>query len=139
MKAFGLEACHCMALRRAARRVSQRYDEALAPAGLRVAQFSILATVSARDGWSVNDLAEKLELDRTTMGKNLRPLEREGFLTLAVDAEDRRGRRISLTPEGRRRLEAASVLWAEAQRRFEEANGKRAARELRQELAELRV
>jgi DNA-binding MarR family transcriptional regulator len=128
-----------MTLRRAARRISQRYDEALAPAGLRVAQFSILATLHARERWSVHELADKLELERTTMGKNLRPLERDGLVRMAVDEEDRRGRQITLTPDGLRRLEAATELWAAAQRAFEEANGKRKVRELRDELAGLRA
>lgn len=128
-----------MTLRRAARRVSQAYDEALAPAGLGVAQFSILATVRGWDGLNVQSLAEKLELDATTCGRNLRPLERDGLVKLEVDAEDRRGRRISLTEEGRGRLESAVVLWNAAQRAFEEANGKRRVRELREELAGLRA
>jgi len=128
-----------MTLRRAARRVSQRYDEALAPAGLGVAQVSILATLGAREAWSVHALAEKLELDRTTMGKNLRPLERDGLVRMEVDGEDRRGRKVTLTEDGRKTLEAAMVLWDGAQRAFEEANGKRRARELREELAGLRM
>ena len=134
-----IEACHCMALRRAARRISQAYDEALAPAGLRATQFSVLALVGAGEGLAVNALAARLDLDRTTTGKNLAPLERDGLITVTVAASDRRSRNIVLTQDGRARLDQALPLWKAAQRRLEEANGKRRTRELREQVAALRT
>jgi len=128
-----------MALRRAARRVSEMYDDALCATGLRATQFAILATLVASDGMSVNELADQLDLDRTTAGKNLRPLERDGLVAVTVSAKDRRSRVVALTPSGRKRVGEAFPLWAEAQQRFEAANGRRKSRNLRTELGELRI
>ncbi len=127
-----------MALRRAARRISQRYDETLAPAGLRATQFAILAVLREGRGLSVNELAERLDLDRTTTGKNLRPLQRDGLVSVAASPDDRRSRAIGLTDEGMARLARAAPLWASAQEGFEAANGRTRARGLRDELRDLR-
>jgi len=134
-----IENCHCMALRRAARRISDMYDDMLAPTGLRATQFVILATLGASDGLSVKELADKLDLDRTTTGKNLRPLERDGLVAVRVSEADRRTRAIALTTAGRRKLGAAVPLWSEAQRKYEAANGQRKMRALRAELGDLRI
>jgi len=128
-----------MALRRAARRISEMYDEALSATGLRATQFAILATLSAGDGMSINELADQLELDRTTTGKNLRPLERDGLVAVAVSPTDRRSRVIALTPAGRKRVGEAFPLWTQAQQGFEAANGRRKSRDLRAELGKLRI
>ena len=134
-----IESCHCMAVRRAARRISEMYDEALAPTGLRATQFAILATLNMGGGMSVHELADQLDLDRTTTGKNLRPLERDGLVSVAVSATDRRSRVIALTSSGRKRVGDAFPLWAQAQQRFESSNGRRKSRDLRSELGKLRV
>ena len=139
MKIQSIGECHCQVLRRAARRISDMYDEMLAPTGLRATQFAILATLGASDGMSVNKLADKLDLDRTTTGKNLRPLERDGLVAVHVSDTDRRSRTIALTPVGQKKLGAAVPLWVEAQARFETRNGQRKMRKLRSELGELRV
>ena len=139
MKIQSIGDCHCMALRRAARRISDMYDATLAPMGLRGTQFSILATLSASDGLSVNELADKLDLDRTTTGKNLRPLERDGLVAVRVSDTDGRSRAIALTAAGRRRLGTALPLWTQAQARYEATNGQRKTRKLRSELSELRI
>ena len=128
-----------MALRRAARRISEMYDEALAPTGLRSTQFAILATLGGGGEMNVNELAERLDLDRTTTGKNLRPLERDGLIAVGVSKADRRSRVIGLTPAGRSRVVDAFPLWSDAQQRFESANGRRKSRDLRSGLAELRI
>jgi len=128
MKGSAIGNCHCMALRRAARKISEMYDEALAGTGLRATQFAILATLSASDGLNVNELAEKLDLDRTTTGKNLRPLERDGLVAVGVSASDRRSRVVALTASGRKKVGAAFPLWAEAQARFEATNGRAKAK-----------
>ena len=135
----GVGLCHCAALRRASRRVSKFYDDMLAPAGLRISQYGILAMLRERREWSVNELARHMELDRTTMGKNLRPLERDGLVRVTPSASDGRSRTIALTVEGRATLVAAAPLWREAQRRFEESNGLETTAVLRKTLEELRA
>jgi DNA-binding MarR family transcriptional regulator len=80
---------------------------------------------------TIRDLAEKLVMDQSTIGQNLRPLEREGLISLVTDASDRRSRRVKLTKTGRSKLAAALPLWRVAQERFESGFGKRAAAELR--------
>jgi DNA-binding MarR family transcriptional regulator len=125
--------CNCTALRKASRRVSHFYDSALSESGLRATQFAILAEVDRRrdEATTIHDLAEALVMDQSTLGQNLRPLEREGLLAMARDESDRRRRNIKLTRKGRTRLAATRPLWEEAQARFEAGFGGRAASELR--------
>ena len=127
--------CNCLAMRKAARHVSQLYDRCLAPAGLRVTQFSILARLHRLGPRTVGELAADLVLDRTTLTRNLRPLERDGLVAAVADPGDRRRRALSLTEAGAGRLRAAWALWAEAQARFEGAYGGPQALELRRVLA----
>ena len=125
--------CNCAALRKASRRMSQFYDAALAPCGLKSTQFAVLAEIERRAEMppTIRDLAERLVMDQSTIGQNLRPLEREGLIALVTDASDRRSRRVKLTKTGRAQLAAALPLWRIAQQRFESGFGKRAAAELR--------
>ena len=117
------EICNCAALRQAARRVTKLYDDALAPIGLGVNQYSILARL--------------LVMDRSTLGHLLRPLEQRGLVTLKVSDRDRRSRSLALTQAGKAVVAEARPRWARAQRRFEGAFGKEAARELRTVLKEI--
>jgi len=84
--------CSAAALRMAARRVSQFYDGYLAPEGLKVSQYSVLSVAARRREKppTVNELAEELGMDRSTLGHNLRPLERDGLVALESDAQDKR-------------------------------------------------
>jgi DNA-binding MarR family transcriptional regulator len=125
--------CNCAALRKASRRMSQFYDSALAPAGLKSTQFAMLAEIERRAEAppTIRDLAEKLVMDQSTIGQNLKPLEREGLISLVTDASDRRSRRVKLTKAGRSKLAAALPLWSIAQEQFENGFGKAAAAELR--------
>jgi DNA-binding MarR family transcriptional regulator len=125
--------CNCTALRKASRRMSQFYDAALAPAGLRSTQFSMLAEIErrAQKPPTIGELADVLVMDQSTIGQNLRPLEREGLIELVQDPADRRSRRVKLTRTGRARFAAARPLWDAAQTQFEGSFGKRAAAELR--------
>lgn len=132
-----LEPCNCLAARKAARHLTQFYDRHLAPSGLRSTQFSVLARVRLRGPISINALAAELALDRTTLGRTLRPLERDGLIRLGRDPRDRRGRALTLTAAGEARLDAARPLWLAAQRRFEAVYGEQRAGALRQTLAEL--
>jgi DNA-binding MarR family transcriptional regulator len=125
---------HCSAavLRMAARRVSQFYDAHLAPEGLKVSQYSVLSTAARRRERppTVNELAEDLGMDRSTLGHNLRPLERDGLVTLQPDGGDKRIRRVTVTELGQRKRRACRDLWAVAQERFEEAFGSSRAADL---------
>jgi DNA-binding MarR family transcriptional regulator len=130
-------ACNCLALRQAARRVTQLYDAALAPHGLRTTQFSILVRLERSGPWSVNALAARLVMDRTTLGRSLRPLLRGRLVHMEPDPRDRRSRALSITPEGRARLDAAMPAWLGAQAEFDAAFGADRATALRATLAEL--
>lgn len=109
--------CACIALRRATRAVTAAYDAALAPSGLRVTQFSVLRTLARLGPLGVTRLAEETVLDRSTMGRNLDPLERRGLVRVEVGATDRRERVAHLTPAGEAAIETALPLWREAQDR----------------------
>ncbi len=123
--------CNCSALRQAARHVSRHYDEALAPLGLGLNQFSILARVDRLGPQTIQTLAASLVMDRSTLGHLLRPLQARGLLSLGASEADRRSRVIALTEAGTELLAMARPLWASAQSRFEHVFGTPAAGELR--------
>lgn len=103
--------------------MSQFYDQHLASCGLRTTQFSILAKLrDAACPLTINRLAELIVMDRTTLGRNILPLQREGLLVTARNV-DRRSKEVSLTNVGLRRLEVAWTYWAKAQARFDAAFG----------------
>jgi DNA-binding MarR family transcriptional regulator len=131
------EICNCGALRQAARRVTRFYDEALAPTGLGVNQFSILARLSRVGPSTIQDLARLLVMDRSTLGHLLRPLEKRGLVKLDVSEQDRRSCIVALTRAGKAAVAKARPRWAAAQRRFESVFGKDAAVELRTVLKEI--
>ena len=131
------EICNCAALRQAARRVTKLYDDALAPIGLGVNQFSILARLSLVGPSTIQDLARLLVMDRSTLGHLLRPLEKRGFVKLVVSEQDRRSRMVTLTSAGKAAVGKGRPRWAAAQRRFESIFGKEAALELRAVLKEV--
>jgi DNA-binding MarR family transcriptional regulator len=118
--------CNCLALRQAARHISQIYDSYLAPEGLRTTQYSILATLNRLGPLSINELAKSMVMDRTTLGRAIRPLERDRLLTIG-GGEDGRTRSLRLTATGKARLKK----WREAQKDFEMTFGVRDAAELR--------
>ena len=125
--------CNCLALRKATRRLSHFYDAALAPSGLKSTQFAMLAEIDRRANTppSIGDLADALVMDQSTIGQNLRPLQRDGLVALEPDATDRRRRNVKITRKGRSHFTAALPLWSDAQQRFEGSFGKRAASDLR--------
>lgn len=105
------DACLCLHLRRAARAVARRFDEALRPVGLTSGQFSLLMSLNCPEPPRIGSVATLLAMDRTTLTANLKPLERRGLVRVVVDAEDRRGRRLRLTPAGRAALAAGVPVW----------------------------
>jgi DNA-binding MarR family transcriptional regulator len=113
-----LEECTCLAVRQAARRITQFYDQHLAPAGLRTTQFSILAKLKFLGPMTINALADELVMDRTTLGRNILPLEREGLISITPGRADRRSKELRLSEAGRERLRAARHGWREAQAGF---------------------
>ena len=109
------DTCLCLHVQRAARAVTRRYDDALRPVQLTNGQFSLLMSLHRAEAPSISSVAALLAMDRTTLTANLKPLERRGFVKVAVDAADRRSRLMSLTPAGRTLLAAALPLWKRAQ------------------------
>ena len=111
-------ACNCLSLRQATRRVTQLYDQALAPLDLRATQFALLRAIERRGPIALNPLAEEMVLDRATLGHNVRPLQARGLVRLAV-GKDRRSREVSITRAGRATIAEARKYWRRAQRAFE--------------------
>ena len=122
--------CTCAVLRRTARRVTQAYDRALRPAGVKLTQYSVLANVLHDGGLSITGLAERLAMDRTTLTRNLRPMERAGWIEIGP-GPDRRSRAVRITAAGRRVFDAAFPLWQAAERGFRRGLGRDTAAELR--------
>jgi DNA-binding MarR family transcriptional regulator len=129
--------CNCLALRQAARHVSQFYDQILVPSGLRTTQYSILARLQRRGRMTINALAAELIMDRTTLGRNVLPLQRDGLIAIGRGQSDRRSKELRLTDAGAARLRAAAKAWAEAQTRFESTFGSKRAKALREVLADV--
>ena len=129
--------CNCLALRQAARHVSQFYDQFLAGSGLRGTQYSILARLHRRGPMSINALAAALVMDRTTLARNILPLQRDGLVAIRPDRTDRRSKEVHLTKAGAARFRAAAKDWREAQARFEAAFGGKRAKALRALLHEV--
>ena len=120
---FGPEDCNCLAVRQAARHITQFYDQLLAPIGLRTTQFSILAKLRRLGPMTINVLAAEMVMDRTTLGRNILPLERDGLIAVEQGSHDRRSKELRLTEAGEARFRAGVKGWVEAQRRFEAAFG----------------
>jgi len=128
---LGATDCNCHAVRAAARHITQAYDQFLAPTGLRTTQFAILAKLKRNGPLTINALAEAMVMDRTTLGRNILPLERDGLIRIAPAASDRRAKQLHLTKAGEQRFQAGRKGWAAAQARFEHAYGAKRAAELR--------
>jgi len=116
--------------------VTQIYDRHLAKEGLRSTQYSVLLNLRRLARISFNELAKVLVMDRTTLGRAIRPLQRDGLLTIAA-GDDGRTRNLSLTPAGEARLKAATAKWREAQAELETAFGAGEAANLRSTLRRL--
>ncbi|THF67743.1 winged helix-turn-helix transcriptional regulator [Deinococcus sp. Arct2-2] len=114
--------CACINTRMAARALTRLYDEALAPSGVRITQFAVLAAVAFHGPFTMKALAKVLVMDRTTLTADLRPLEAQGFVTV-VPGEDRRTRVVTITPRGREAVRAAAPLWQGVQARIEAGIG----------------
>ncbi|WP_246792872.1 MarR family winged helix-turn-helix transcriptional regulator [Burkholderia perseverans] len=111
--------CSYGALRRATRGISDQYDQALAPAGINAAQFNLLRAIERLGAATQSELAHEVVMDLSALGHTLKPLIRDGWITLEKDAADSRRRLIAMTPDGSHRLRAALRLWKPVQKRFE--------------------
>ena len=112
------EECNCFALRQASRFVTQLYERHLAPAGLTAAQFTILSRLARAPGASAAELADDLVMDRTTVVRALKPLQRDALVVAAAAAHDSRALAFRLSAAGRRRFEKAYAMWLDAQAEF---------------------
>ena len=125
--------CNATAMRKASRRLTQLYDDALEPCGLRSTQFAILTALDRRslEPPTMRELADALVMDRSALGHSLRPLERDEFIALDESEEDRRRRHVVMTPQGKAKFKEAKRLWQTAQDRFNEVFGQSQAADLR--------
>ncbi len=125
--------CNCLALRQAARHLTQVYDRHLAQEGLRSTQYSILSKLGRLGAMPIGKLADTMVMERTALGRALHPLERDRLVAVGAGS-DARTRNVSLTPHGQAKLKSAMVIWRRAQKEFESAYGEDAARGLRSSL-----
>lgn len=126
--------CACFNLRKAARAVTQYYDDALRPSGLRITQFSLLAAIKIFGTVNIGTLADTAVMDRTTLTRNLKLLEQEGLITV-TPGDDARVREVSLTPAAHARLADAHRYWKKAQSHMAEAMGTDGVRRLLRDLS----
>lgn len=128
--------CVCFNLRRSARLLSQVYDQALKPTGLKVTQFSLLVALAGQEGVTMGKLARPLGMDRTTLSRNARPLEKKGLLEISP-GDDRREQVLRLTEKGDALLQEAVPLWEGVQQKLTDTMGQNRLEELLLNLREL--
>jgi DNA-binding MarR family transcriptional regulator len=108
---FVRDTCLCLHLRRAARALARRFDDALRPLGLTSGQYSMMMSLNRPQPPNIGSVASLLSMDRTTLTAALKPLQRRDLVTVIVDDEDRRGRQLRLTPAGQALLARALPVW----------------------------
>jgi DNA-binding MarR family transcriptional regulator len=128
------DTCLCLHLQRAARAVARRFDAAFRRFDLTNGQFSLLMSLNRPEPASMRDVASLLAMDRTTLTAALKPLERRSLVNVTVDPEDRRSRRLTLTPRGRALLAAALPVWQREHAAIDAAFGAPGAARLRGDL-----
>jgi len=115
------DTCLCLHAQRAARALARRFDDALRPFEITSGQFSLLMSLNRPEPPTIGSVAGLLAMDRTTLTANLKPLERRGLLTVAIDPKDRRNRRLALTPTGMSLLARALPVWTSTHAEVETA------------------
>ncbi|BCG93416.1 MarR family winged helix-turn-helix transcriptional regulator [Mesorhizobium sp. 131-2-1] len=123
--------CNNATLRRAARSLGRFYDDALAPSGLKGTQFGLLFQIQISSEPAMGTIAEALIMDLSALGHTLKPLIRDGYVETFADKDDRRVKRVRLTPQGNVKLDEAIRLWSAAQQQFEDKVGAEQAAKLR--------
>lgn len=119
IRAGGKGGCHCTAMRKASRRITQLYDQALAPTGMKITQRAILAQIRRSQPATMGALAEELVMDPGGLAHTLKPLVRDGLVRINTDPQDRRNRSIRLTAAGKAALKQSDALWEIANLSFE--------------------
>ena len=130
------QACLCLHVQRAARALARHFDDVFRPVGITGGQYSLLMSLN-RPSPTITETAEFLAMDRTTLTAALKPLERRKLVAIRVDPEDRRSRRLELTPAGQAVLAKAYPLWCAAHGEVEERVAPSGAGPLRNELLRL--
>jgi DNA-binding MarR family transcriptional regulator len=115
--------CMGLQVRRAARRLTRIYDDALMPLDVTIGQFSLLTLLAAQESWGMQALADALGTDRSSLTASLKPLERKRLVESRADKNDRRVRHLALTTAGMALLDGAEPLWREAQDKAERLLG----------------
>jgi DNA-binding MarR family transcriptional regulator len=110
--------CFCTNLRLATRKLSAIYDAALEPFGINIAQYFLLRTIGQHEAVSFTELARLVELERSTVGRNVRVLERMGLLETTRSDADQRETLVSLTGAGDRLMQGALPVWVQCQQAF---------------------
>lgn len=130
------DTCHCILLRKATRKVSSYYDEALAPLGVNIGQFSLLRNIRRMEPVSLTELANEVQLDRSTVGRNAKVLGRLELIAIG-HGEDQREAMLTIAEKGREILDKGALLWDGVQDDIEARLGREKARQLHELLAEL--
>jgi DNA-binding MarR family transcriptional regulator len=134
-KPLAYDDCNCFAVRQAARYMTQLYERHLLPVGLTAAQFTLLAKLSRRpQGWTMVELADSMVMERTTLVRAMKPLQRDGLIVTGTAEQSSRAHVLTLSDAGHERYGAARALWREAQAEFEKSYGANRAKALRTEL-----
>jgi DNA-binding MarR family transcriptional regulator len=122
--------CYGASIRKASRILTRIYDEALAPSGLNLTQFSIAYLLTRHGSATITDLAAWMDIDKTAMGRSLFPMERDRLISIQ-EGKDRRSREVTLTPSGVAHYKKAVPLWKQAQKQVEQMMGKSQADAMR--------
>jgi DNA-binding MarR family transcriptional regulator len=134
-KPLSYDDCNCFAVRQAARYITQLYERHLLPVGLTAAQFTLLAKLSRRaEGWTMAELADAMVMERTTLVRAMKPLQRDGLIVSGTADQGSRAHVFNLSDAGRERYQTARGLWRHAQAEFEKSYGTSRAKALRTEL-----
>ena len=129
------QGCVCFNIRKSARAITQLYEEALRPTGLRATQFTLLVATRVMGTATINGLAKGLVMDRTTLTRNMKPLEKQGFIRITPGKEDRREREVTLTLAGQGILSEALPLWKTVQQSVVESLGQSRVTRLMKDLS----
>ncbi|MBB4274410.1 MarR family winged helix-turn-helix transcriptional regulator [Rhizobium mongolense] len=114
------DTCLCLHVQRAARALARLFDDALRPVGLTNGQFSLMMSLNRPEPPPMGPVANLLAMDQTTLTAALKPLQRRGWVNVTQNPKDKRGRLLSLTPEGKAVLAAALPIWERTHATLEE-------------------
>jgi MarR family transcriptional regulator, organic hydroperoxide resistance regulator len=115
--------CLCAVTRKAGRILTRRYDEYLKPSGLKTTQLSMLANIARNPAITVSELAKLLAMDQTTVSRNLRVLDKSGYIAMETEVADQRIRRIHIADLGMSKMIKARPFWEKAQMEMERVLG----------------